>query len=308
MLKIPKTYLVEQKDGFRPTYSIKAPSVVPELQGYVMKILQEDVKIEDATLIIRKGNEWNKVQKSYFFMFEKAVKVSGKNSKRFRYSEEQLFKMYGMDQSSTFEERFEERRNRSQTGAGKLIRARYTEFSQEKGKYSTTGWFILTDANSKWVYTFEYDPLRDQGKHNKDAKGFDIEEQYPVEDVSNLWDNRVALNRLLRSLDYTRNLAVSEGFSAWIRGSHPKQFRNAQTLADELAFIALNHLPDDLTVDSCIRGKYESENGARIRADLMKLTEEIERRCRDEVETYRAAEILKISEKIKDLIGIEINK
>lgn len=59
-MRIHKKYLKCSIDtGMFPLYIIKAPENVRQLEGYVMKIRQDNVEISDNNIILLRGNEWN---------------------------------------------------------------------------------------------------------------------------------------------------------------------------------------------------------------------------------------------------------
>lgn len=139
-MTIPKKYLKAKEDKkFCSTYIITAPENVQEFTGYVMKIMQDYTSITDNSITFRQGNEWNKKKQQSFYMFEKEVKIPGHPSKRYRYTEEELVKLYGNALSPTFEKRLEKRKQIFEKGPGRLLRTSYTDFSIRNGKKSKEG-------------------------------------------------------------------------------------------------------------------------------------------------------------------------
>ena len=109
-VRIPKKYLKGADDAaLWPLYIIGAPASVPELSGYVMKVMQDYTRITDNALLILYGNEWNKKKQQRFYMFEKENKIPGHPSKRYRYTEDEVVRLYGKAESATFDERVEKK-------------------------------------------------------------------------------------------------------------------------------------------------------------------------------------------------------
>lgn len=288
-LKIPKKYLKAQDDNYLThVYIISAPENVEELNGYIMKIPQEDVTVTDSSLILRQGNEWNKKQKEYSYMFEKESKILHHPSKRYRYSEKELIILYKSANSLTFKKRIEN----IEHGSGKLVKASYTAYSKLKGKYKTKGWFIAPDADQKWVYSLDYDVVRNYGKHSKNAKGFSIIEEYYLPDISVIYKNKDKLEQLFYNLESIYN-------------KHGEKIC-ATSLAEEIVSIAYNRISSEICTEIIDYQSCETIEGERIREELLKLSTEMENKVNNLISNYQAERLAKIIDEIKNLTGIEI--
>lgn len=89
---------------------IAAPDNVSELAGYIMKVLPDNITINCDNIIIDNGNEWSRKSKQYLYMFEKEIKTPGHPSKRYRYTEDEMIRMYGSAISPTFEKRLKKKK------------------------------------------------------------------------------------------------------------------------------------------------------------------------------------------------------
>lgn len=197
-------------DGFRPFYNIAPPENVPELCGYVMRMPADRAKITDKCVVIFQGNEWDPKSREHLFMFEKEEKTPGHPSKRYRYHEAEVFIMYGNASSPTFGERLEKRIRIFSEGSGKLVRATFRQYEhQHHMKRECAGWFLSPDADPKWVYSFDYDPLQNRGKHNRNAVGFSVLEEYAV-DMAAVQRHKDRIKELLGELDRIRAEAESD--------------------------------------------------------------------------------------------------
>lgn len=309
---IPRKYFKGRDDNaIWPVYIIAAPENVPELDGYVMKSMQDFTNITNNSIIFLQGNEWNRKQKVYLYMFEKEAKTPGHPSKRYRYTEEEVIRLYGNALSPTFEERLEKRKKTIEKGPGKLLRASYADFTVKDGKQIKNGWFVAPDANPKWIYPLNYDPLRDLGKHNRDAKGFSILEEYTLPDIAILREHKDQLKRLLSNLDYIRSLKVDPefGYQEYVYDKKG-QIIHASSLAEALAFHAYEQIPEEIRTNSqSYRGKLtEKPEGEQIRLKLMRISAKMEKLCAETVQKYQSEKLSAIASEIKDLIGIDIQQ
>lgn len=306
-MRINKKYLKGSIDtGMFPLYIIEAPKNVRQLEGYVMKIRQDNVEISDNNIILLRGNEWNQKQYKKLYMFEKEFKVEGSRSKRYRYTEEEAIRLYGSADSSTFTERLEKRERIYRSGTGRLIRAEYTEYSKSDGMISRKGWFIASDENAKWCYDFDYDPLRDTGKHNMDAKGFKLLEEYSVSDVAIIHENKEHLEFYLHELNHLRNLKPNTyGIRDQKIPDRDGHLIAASSMAENIAFCAYNQIPKEITEygTKIVKG---TQKGEEIRAELIKLSTEIENKCNEFIKQYQSEQINYVSSIIKKMTGIEI--
>ena len=88
--------------------------------------------------------------------------------------------MYKSANSLTFKKRIEN----IEHGSGKLVKASYTAYSKLKGKYKTKGWFIAPDADQKWVYSFDYDAVKNKDYRIKIFDSYNLEWLEYVVDVA----------------------------------------------------------------------------------------------------------------------------
>lgn len=282
-VSISKKYLKREEDTrFYPTYIIAPPAKVPELDGYVLKISKEYVTVDDKTVILSRGNEWNKKEQKIFYTFEKEIKEKGKAFKRYRYEEDELLFLYRQSESKNFEKALKKRENISTKGPGSLIQASFTTYHKKYGYEQETGWFVMSKADEKWVYPLDYDPLRDLGKHSKQAKGFTILEEYPVQDIAILRFHAEELTRLIKSLNSCRSLIISELYN--------------ETFAEYLVRKSLYLIP----TECCEEKKFKSE--------LLDAAKIMEEKCQSHLDKYKKDKIEHIAEEIKNLIGIDINQ
>ena len=302
--RIPIKYLKRKESGYIPLFVIEAPANTPELSGYVMKIPQDQVEVTDTALLLRNGNEWSKKDRKYYFMFEKEEKVKGHPAKRYRYSEQEFVMLYGRAKSKTFDQRLEERIQRSQAGPGRLLKASYSDYKDGERKV-TTDWLIGSDSDQKWAYEFSYDPLRDTGKHSLTAKGFSVIEEYPVPDISILVRNKGDLPPLLHRLDRMRMLKLEFPETGLVYdrfGSIVKP----KSIGEAIAFIAYNLIPSEAKEDKVYQDKYAKPEAEELLVRLNEISKEMEIKCLDFLDSYRSEQLNELTAKIKELTGISM--
>lgn len=275
---------------------------MPELAGYILKVLPDNITVNCDNIIIDKGNEWSKKEKQYLYMFEKETKTPGRPSKRYRYTEDEMIRLY---LSPTAEKKLQKRMALLSSGPGRLIHAKYSEFSKMDGKRSAEGWFIASDSDGTWVYPINYDPLRDQGKHSRNAKGFSVLEEYAVSDIAVL-HNKKRLIQLLKDLDHIRGLHLTINPHAWVCTKQGKMI-NPSSFLESIAFSVYNAIPTEIRLEKPGRlERRETPEGERIRQELTELSTELEEKCQDIVRQYKIDKITAIASEILDLTGINI--
>ena len=309
---ISKKYLKgkEQKSRFDwPEYIIAAPANAPELEGYVMRFREDRVDVSDTSITLKQGNEYKKSDYKMYFMFEKEVKIKGHPSKRYRYTEEEVLLLYRKGESKNFEGKVKERSEVSSKGPGRLVRASYTDYEHGKGKEPREGWFIAPDADPTWVYPFDYDPLRDEGKHNKNAKGFEVLEEYAVPDISVLRKDEYHLQHCLEAIKDNRGLCLN-GIRSWEKSYSDKfgKIVNAESLTDEVALTAYEAVPKWIRTR---RGPFneteESQDGENLRLELTELATEMEEKCRAYVARHQKDNMEYLVKELKKSFGIDID-
>lgn len=294
---IPKSYLIKKTTGTYACYVIAPPKTSEIFKEYVLKIWIDDAKIKDEYITIYAGNELDRKTNQRVFMFEREVKIPGKKSKRYRFTPDELFTLYSRDKSSNFDERVKEREKLIQSGSGRLLRVKYTDYKERMLK-EVEGWVVSPDADKLWVYELEYSPLYNTGKH----RSYMVLEEYHIKDISILWDNRRKLDILLYRLDQVRSLDLEGYYESWVPDRYGKHI-GAKNLADELTFSAFNRLPKEMRVT---KGYKEVEGGEKIRERLLVLAKELEKVINEELESYREVELKKVKDSIKELIGLTI--
>lgn len=300
---IPKKYYKGADDNiFHPYYIIAAPENESALHGYVLKIPKQYATITDEHIILEDGNEWNVKACKRLYMFEIEKKIPGHPSKRYRYTEEELIILYGKANSKTFMERLEKREQLYTSGPGKLIRAKYVAY-EKHSKYPTEEWLVAPSADAKWAYSLSYNPLKDQGKHNKDAKGFSLLEEYDIKDLSVLQTSKSQLIPLLNELDSVREWKVSEEkiFNCYYNKSG--HYVSSSSLAESLALILYDRVPNGAKLE--LR-RYETSECEALRLRLTDLSEEMVRECTDTLSRIKSERLERITKDIQSLIGITI--
>lgn len=295
-----------ERERLRTIYSIKAPEGVSELDGYVMKFPEDDVKLTDSHILLFHGNEWNKRKMKYLFMFEKEEKNPGKRYKRYRYTEEELIKLYGQAESKTFNARLAERESRL-SGPGKLIRATFSDY-KEHCVVKKNDWLIVSDAEQKWCYEFDYDPLRDLGKHNRDAKWFSIQEEYHVTDISILFKNKKRIYELLKQLNRSRKLSLKNPRPEYFFDRYGN-FLKTNSTAESITLMILKELiPEELlkTHDYDMQDDRETPEAEEFRTELYEETKKLEIACFEFVEKCRTEQLNAITEEVKEITGIQL--
>ena len=301
-LRLPKEYLIREDNGYMPAYILKPPKGVEYLTGYIMKMPQKDAAIVGDFIVLYNGNEWDKKLREHRFMFEKEVKIKGKPSKRYRYTEREAYMLY----KHIDEQKVNARAEVSQRGSGNLIRASYSDYI-DNSLCKVTEWLIAPDSDDKWVYEFYYDPLKNTGKHKRSAEGFSILEEYPLPDIAMIINSREMLQSLLHELDYVRELKLINNSSEYIYNRNGK-FVKAMTPSEVIAYMAYNMIPKKAKETKAYYGTYPTPEAEKFLDRLIELGSEIERECSDFLEIYRLEQTARITREIKDLIGIDIDK
>lgn len=309
-MDISSNYYKTTQETYMCTYIIiSPPSNIPELSGYIMKINKELIIINNNKNLIHidHGNEWDKTYKHYVYMFEKEEKIKGHPSKRYRYSEDELFTMYGCDKSNSFVERFNKREKTFKSGSGSLIRCKYTDFNKRGGLNSKITWLIAPDSDKKWAYEFNYDPLRDMGKHNKDGKGFELLESYHINNISILSENKQILCDLLYKIDSIRELKLNSNDLACYYDRSGKPIY-AASAAESIAYTMYEMLPRKLTIDKYYGHLHGTSFGEEIVKKLVEVGKEMENLCQDAIAKYKKENIHDIALEIKKITGIVIEE
>lgn len=306
-MTIPKKYLKgEDNTALWPLYIIAPPEGVPQLTGYVMKQLQDFTQVSDSSLLFSNGNEWNKTTRQYLYMFEREEKVPGHPSKRYRYTEEELIRAYGMAGSATYEERLDKRIQNATKGPGRLVRASYTEYYEGR-KETAEGWYIVPDGDETWVYSFDYDPLRNQGKHSQKAAGFSIMEEYQVRDITLLREHLEVLT-LLKKLDSIRAADLGKVGMTYTYDRFGDTV-DAISPADEIAFIAYEkYIPAVMRYDTIDGKRCEMPDAEAVRLQLMAKAAEIEDICHEYINAYKAKKLADLIREIKEITGIDMSR
>lgn len=301
-IRLSKEYLIREDKGYMSTYILKPPKDVEELTGYVLKMAQKNAEIIGDSIVLYSGNEWDKKHGQHMFMFEKEIKVKEKPSKRYRYTERELYILYNNIDKQKVAARIEI----SQNGSGKLIRASYSDYV-DNVQYKATEWLIAPDSDDKWVYGFDYDPLKNTGKHNRNAKGFSILEEYPVTDIATIINSRKELRSLLDELDCVREMKLTNSNSEHIYGKNGKLV-TASNPSESIAFMAYNMIPKNAREERENYGTYPTPEAEKFIERLVELGTEMEKECTDFLENYRSEQTTRLTREIKDLIGIDIVK
>ena len=121
-------------------------------------------------------------------------------------------------------------------------------------------------------------------------------------------DAKEILSELLNQLDYIRNLKVKTPNAPYLRNTCGDYIK-PNSPGEAISFISLEEMiPRELREYSGNYYKnYETNEAKELREDLYKTGAEIEKKCAAFIENYRMEQGRKINEKIKELIGIEIN-
>lgn len=305
-IRLPKKYLKREESGYNSVYVIDPPENAPELSGYVLKIETDRVSEDKTSLTMHYGNEWDKKNRQYLYMFEREDKVKGVRSKRFRYTEEETYILYGRAISKTFDKRLAERQEKVTSGSGKLIRARYSDY-QDHTIQSSIEWFISADADSKWVYEFTYNTLTDVGKHSCTAKGFSILEEYSIEDISVLFNVKDNLSYLLHQLDHVRSIRMKSQSKPFVYDKFGNLIK-ANSPGEVIALKAYDELlPSEIKYDLEKYGTFERPEAEKLRRQLYKIGKEMEKECESVIEEYRTQKIETIINDIKELTGVSMS-
>lgn len=309
-MRLNKKYLGQyiKAELFKPAkYEILPPNHASELAGYVMYVLEDDIQVSTDSFTILQGNEYNPKIREWIHMFEKQVKVKGRAFKRYRYTDDELYTLYGRE-SKSFDRRYQERDVLLQ-GPGKLVLSSYSKAYQENGATlhrQAEEWMLIPQESDIWAYEFGYDPLRDTGKHRITAKGFSILEEYSIPDMAIFHDNYQVLS-LLHNLQHIRNLSLKTPslYDRFYYNSYGK-FTSAQNMAEYIALSLYQTVPEDITAPRKYGTFQETEQGARIREGLTRIMEQAVTLCQNEILAYQTAEIKKIIQEIQKLTGLSI--
>lgn len=299
-LSLPKEYLIKEEDGYIPTYILKPPTDVEELSGYILKIPQKNAEITGDSIVLYSGNEWDKKLRQHLFMFEKEIKVKGKPSKRYRYTETEAYMLY----KHIDEQKINARVERAQKGSGKLIRASYSDYVDGM-LCKVTKWLIAPDSDDKWAYEFDYDPLKNTGKHRKSAKGFSILEEYPLPDIAILIETKDELLPLLKRLVFVRDACLNYKEYDYAYNKYGKLVK-ASSISQLIAYKAYRTIPKVAREHEGRYDTYPTPEAEKFLNRLIELGTEIEKECADFLENYKSEHIARLSREIKDLIGIDI--
>lgn len=264
--------------------TIAPPEKVPELEGYVMRVSQDAACMQKTSIRIIEGNEWNPKAKKRYYMFEKEEKIPGQKFKKYRYDEEELIFLYGCASSATFEEKYKHRISIISHGRGKLIKAEFNEYSSSyHTKQLTTDWMIAPDDDKKWAYELNYDPLRDQGKHDKTVSSFRVLEECEIDDLSILNNSiKTALQELLNEYDQIK-----------------KSEKAKPVLTAEAITLMLK--------DACVQSQWRNESEYDQTIDIInKVSNEIADNCAAMNSEYIRRRGEEIARKIKEISGLDI--
>ncbi|MCR4745856.1 MAG: hypothetical protein K5894_11610 [Lachnospiraceae bacterium] len=285
-------YLMAREMGFVDQLIIAPPENVPELAGYILKISVDKVNINpsDHKIELHDGNKWDKKLYKFNYMFEKAEKIKGKPSKQYHYTEEELIILYGSAKSSTFRKQYEQRTSTFSSGSGSLVRCKYVDFNLG---HEVINWLIAPDSCSKWAYELDYDPLRDAGKHDRDAKGFKLLDEYHVDDISIFVENR-QLQQLLLDFEDTLKLKLGYGII------------EESGLTNRIIDEALQFIPDEVRFQKLSGSLYETKYAKELKEKLATYCADIKNECKLTIETCRHDKLNELTNQIKELIGIDV--
>lgn len=305
---LPETALKGEKKNWHDLVHIIAAPALPKFNGYVMMINDENLtRQKDGTIKIFHGNEWNSTKREFVYMFELEEKIPGKRSKRFRYSENEVIALYGRAKSSTFDERYQERKQLVSTESGRLILASYSGMDSNKNPYTFTRWMISPDKSDLWAYELDYDPLRNTGKHRNNAKGFSILEEYHIDNLSVLWENRIEIKKALDTILEIRNVN-NQKYSAYhfYPDRHGERIK-CQSPIEDVAITAMEmFVPECVREEKLYYGIFERKEITPVREKLMELSKEMQAVCQKAIDEYKQKNFAVEDQKIYDLIGIHI--
>lgn len=310
-VRISKKYLkrIEEKNPYYSVCVIAPPETVPELNGYVLKILMEYVSFTDKYIHICKANEWNKKKRQEVFIFGKEVTDPEHRYERYKYTAEELERLYSNSMQMSFKDWLAMRRLVLEEGPGKLVKASFTDASKRTGKKIREGWFVLPDADARWAYPISYDPVLDMGKIWKDATGFTIQEEYTLPDISILREHKEQLEGLLAELDRIRHLHLNPLHNLQcLYIDSDGMYRIARSAGEALAITCYSAIPNEVTQskNGSEYFKYETSEGEQLRIELAHLGTEMERRCRETLAHYQKKRIEQVTKEIKNVIGIDV--
>ena len=312
-IRISKSHLkrIEKNHTPYPVCVITPPENVPMLIGYVLKILKDYISITDTSILFYKGNGWDKKTRQDVFIFEKEVKDPGHRSKRYKYTEKELEMLYSNSMQMSFKDWLSMKRTQVlEAGPGRLVKASFMDVSEQAGKEIREGWFVLPDADAKWAYPISYDPVLGMGKIWTGAKGFTIQKEYPLPDISVLREHKEQIVSFLSELDHLRHLHLNLQHNLLrLYVDQDGMYRLARSTGEALAITCYSAIPDEITHKS--EGSYfklETPEGEELRMELTGLGMEMERKCREILAHYQNDQIERITRKIKNLIDIEVSE
>lgn len=173
-LQIPKKYI---KSLDSDICVIAAPSGIPELDGYVLRIPRYLVNGQGPCIMLHHGNERTEDGKTYCYMLEKEIEDAGSPSRRYRYTAPELHALYERAES-----RCREVLPEALTGPGRLIKAAFiAPIPGTRLKHEETAWFAKQDVDDKIAYELTSTPLR-----GRPAEGLKILEEYRIDDIAAL--------------------------------------------------------------------------------------------------------------------------
>lgn len=294
MITIPAEYLhSKDKNAFRPTCSIAAPKSVPELAGYILRIPLEYVGEDEGDILLWHGNEWNKEQQVWQFMFEREDKIPGHPAKRYRYTEEEVYIAYQQDKNPLFTTQMEKRKAALAGGAGRLVRAQYIE-KRNGLSHRIRKWYVIPQK-SAWAYPLDYDSLTDNGRKRVRTAGFVILEAYDMPDIAILRMNSEQVQQALSELNNLRNLEPG--------GVYDNLLSAEPTAIPQYVFGKVYK-----SIPSEVREHLDPTREATLKDELNQLALQMESLCWDAIRQYQAEHIPPVIEKLKELIGIEFPK
>lgn len=313
-IRISKSFLkrIEKSDTPYPVCVVTPPENVPMLTGYVLKILKDYISITDTSIFFNKGNGWDKKIKQDIFIFEKEVKNPEHRSKRYKYTEKELENLYSNSRQMSFKDWLLMKRTQVlETGSGKLVKASFMDVSKRAEKKIREGWFVLPDADARWAYPICYNPVLDMGKIWTGAKGFTIQKEYLLKDISVLCEHKEQIAGLLYELDRIRHLNLNLQHNLQrLYVDQDGMYRIARSTGEALAITCYSTIPDE-AMHSKSEGSYfkhETAEGKELRMELIDLGMEMERKCREIFAHYQNNQIERITRKIKNLIDIEVSE
>lgn len=300
-----------KKAGWRDEiYIVKAPEL-PEFEGYVMFVESRNLtRFVDGKMEIIHGNKWDSKNKKSFYDFELEEKIPGKRSKHYKYdNEEEVLFLYSRGKSDSFEARYNQRKELISTGPGKLVLASYMDIDEHKHPYSKKAWMILPDNTDTWAYQLNYDPLRNIGKHNLNAKGFSILEQYDIADLSIVWKNRTELEKMLIKILDIRNIEQQEYSNHHFYQNVYGETVRCQSFVEDIAITAFEGLlPEVIRQENTMFGYRERKEIEPVRKKLVELSEQMHAVCQTAINDYKRVHLTEEIQKVYELTGIKMQR